>query len=106
MHVQVVTFNLRSAAQEDYLALSRELAPLYAEVPGLTTKYWLSDPATNTYGGVYVWTNRAAMEAYMAGELAAAVMAHPNLRDIASNDFDILEVPTRVTRGLPVSQAA
>ena len=106
MHVQVVTYGLRHATQEDYLAICRELAPLFAKVPGLATKYWLADPATNTYGGVYVWINRAAMEANMAGELAASVMAHPNLEDITSNDFSILEAPTRVTRGLPLSRDA
>jgi hypothetical protein len=36
----------------------------------------------------------------MAGEVAASVVAHPHLRNLVSRDFDILEAPTRVTRGL------
>jgi quinol monooxygenase YgiN len=105
MHVQIVTFNLENATQQDYLALSRELALTFAEMPGLQTKYWLADPATNTYGGVYIWTNRAAMDAYRAGEVAASVVAHPNLTNITCRDFGILEAPTRLTRGLPSTQA-
>ncbi len=106
MHVQIVTFNLENATQQDYLAMSRELALTFAEMPGLQTKYWLADPATNTYGGVYIWTNRAAMDAYMAGEVAASVLAHPNLTNITGRDFGILEAPTRLTGGLPSTQAA
>jgi hypothetical protein len=39
------------------------------------------------------------MDAYMASEVAAAVVSHPNLTNITSKDFDILATPTRVTRG-------
>jgi quinol monooxygenase YgiN len=101
MHVQIITYNLENETQQNYLALCNELAPTFAKMPGLKAKYWLADPATNTFGGVYIWTNRAAMEAYMAGDVAASVMAHPKLKNIASKDFDILEAPTRVNRGLP-----
>jgi quinol monooxygenase YgiN len=101
MHVQIITYNLENTTEQDYLTLCRDLAPTFAKMPGLQAKYWLADPATNTFGGVYIWTNRTAMEAYMAGEVAAAVVAHPNLANIASRDFDILDAPTRVTRGLP-----
>lgn len=101
MYVQIITYNLENTTERDYLALCRDLAPTFADMPGLQTKYWLADPATNTFGGVCIWTNRAAMEAYMAGEVAASVVAHPNLVNIASKDFDVLDAPTRVTRGLP-----
>jgi quinol monooxygenase YgiN len=101
MHVQIITYNIENATQQDYLALCLELAPTFAKMPGLKAKYWIADPATNTYGGVYIWTNRAAMEAYMAGEVAASVMADPRLKHISSKDFDILEPPSRVTRGVP-----
>jgi hypothetical protein len=41
------------------------------------------------------------MEAYMRTDLAAAVMSHPSLSNSTSRDFDVLDAPTRVTRGLP-----
>jgi hypothetical protein len=99
MHVQIVTFSLESTMQ-DYLMLCRRWAPTFAKIPGLQAKYWLADPVTNTFGGAYFWTNRAAMEEYMAHEMAASVAAHPSLRDIVSTDFAVLEAPTRVTGGL------
>jgi Putative mono-oxygenase ydhR len=100
MHIQIITYNLEGATQQDYLRLCGELAPTFAKMPGLQTKYWLADPATSTYGGVYIWANREAMDTYMTGEVAASVVAHPNLRNLVSRDFDILEAPTLVTRGL------
>ena len=106
MHVQIITYNLKSATQQDYLALCRELAPIFAKMRGLQAKYWLADPVTNTYGGVYFWTSREAMEEYMEGEVAASVVAHPNLANIVSKDFDILEAPTRVTGRLPLREIA
>jgi quinol monooxygenase YgiN len=106
MHVQIINFNLKDATEAQYRALCDDLAPTFGAMPGLLTKYWLADAATNTYGGVYIWENRAAMEAYMNGEVAAAVIAHPNLANISSKDYDILESPTQVTRGFAAVAAA
>jgi hypothetical protein len=99
-HVQIVTFNLKDATEQSYRALCDDLAPKFSSLPGLLTKYWLADPSTNTYGGVYIWTDRVAMETFMSGRLAAAVIAHPSLTAVISKYFGILEAPTRLTRGL------
>jgi quinol monooxygenase YgiN len=99
MYVQIVNFNLTDATETQYRALCDDLAPTFGAMPGLLAKYWLADAATNTYGSVIIWEDRASMEAYMNGEVAAAVIAHPNLANITSRDFDIIEAPTRVTHG-------
>ena len=101
MHIQLINFNLKDATEEQYLKICEELAPTFGSMPGLLTKFWLADRANNIFGGVYVWKDRAAMDAYMASEVAAAVVSHPNLTNITSKDFDILVTPTRVTRGFP-----
>ena len=61
MHVQIVQFHLRDLTDEAFRALCDELAPTLAAVPGLLSKVWLASPATNTYGGVYTWRDRAAI---------------------------------------------
>ena len=43
---------------------------------------------------------RDAYEAYLNSELYAGVGANPTLVNIVSTDFDVIEGPTRVTRGL------
>jgi hypothetical protein len=97
MHIQVINFRLKDLSHEGYAALCDELAPTFAAMPGLLAKVWLADEASGTYGGVYTWRDRAALE---AANVFAIVQGHPNFADATSRDFGILEGPTRVTRGL------
>jgi len=106
MYIQIVNFNLRNTSPAEYEKLCEALAPQFAALPGLISKVWLSDPASNTLGGVYTWQDRAAYEAYTRTELFRGVACHPNLSNVASQGFDILEEPTRQTRGLPARTAA
>ncbi len=100
MHVQIVNFQLSGITEEQYRATCDELAPAFAAVPGLVAKVWLADADANTYGGVYVWTDRTAMEQFQGSELFQAVVSHPNLAGISSRDFGVLEAPTAVTSEL------
>jgi heme-degrading monooxygenase HmoA len=100
MHIQVINFHLKDLSEVHYRDVCDELAPAFAEIPGLVSKVWLANHATNTYGGVYTWSSRDAMEEFTKSELFKAVATNPNLANIASADFDVLEDPTRVTRGL------
>ena len=52
----------------------KALIPRYAEAPGLRAKYFvISD--RRTYGGVYLWTDKAAADAYLASPLLAEISA-------------------------------
>ena len=62
MHIQVVNFHLSDLSDADFRARCDEIAPAFAEVPGLISKVWLANASTNTYGGVYTWEDREAME--------------------------------------------
>ena len=100
MHIQVINFHLNGLSEAEYLMLCDEVAPAFGEVPGLVSKVWLANRSTNTYGGVYTWANREAMEEFSKSDLFSAVATNRNLADITSVDFDVLEDPTSVTRGL------
>jgi quinol monooxygenase YgiN len=100
MHIQVVNFNLKGISEGEFRKLCDELAPAFAGMPGLISKVWLADPATNTYGGVYTWRDRSAYEAYTRSDIFHTVGKHPNLTNITSRDFGVLEGPTRVCHGL------
>jgi Putative mono-oxygenase ydhR len=78
----------------------RRLGACLASVPGLLAKVWLANSAANVYGGVYTWRDRQDMENFTRTELFRGVAAHPNLADITSTDFAVMEGPTRVTNGL------
>lgn len=99
MHIQIVTFRLQGLSDEQYVTASPEAAKVFAAVPGLVSKVWLRDAATGTYGGVKTWTDRAAMESYLKGDLWRSLVTSPNYVDADSRDFEVIEEPTRLTRG-------
>jgi hypothetical protein len=96
-HIQIVTFQLAGLDPEAYRAHAQAAAPAFAEMSGLRAKAWLANPATNTYGGVYAWESRAAMEAYLSGPIFAGLLANPGVAQVTTRDFDVLEGPTRLT---------
>ncbi len=96
MHVQIVEFRLEDMTEEGYREACERFAPALAEVPGLLAKVWLAAD-DGTYGGVYLFRDRAAMEAHAASELFSAVATFPNFTDIRTRDFAVLEGPTRLT---------
>lgn len=100
MHVQVINFRLKGITEPDYRRLCDDLAPAFAALPGLVSKVWLAGQDTGVFGGVYFWENHEAMRQFTQTDLFKAVATHPNLTDVVSRDFDVLEAPTRVTRGL------
>jgi hypothetical protein len=101
MHIQIVNFNLTGMTQAQYeQTCETQFAPAFRDVPGLLSKVWLSDPATNTYGGVYTWRDREALQGFLDSPLFSSVASHPNLANITSRQFEVLEQPTRTTRGM------
>jgi hypothetical protein len=98
MHVQIVDFHVKDLGEDEYRALGAQLAPAYAELPGLLAKVWLADPAGNTYGGVYLWRDAEAMRSYMSSDLLKGVLSSPHIVDVTSRDFAVYEDLTRVTQ--------
>lgn len=106
MHIQIVNFKLRGITEAEFVkACEQQYAPVFRELPGLISKVWLMDPETNTYGGVYTWKDRAAMEAYKNSDLFRTIATNPQFTDLTSTDFMVMEAPTRVTHG-PIAAAA
>jgi quinol monooxygenase YgiN len=100
MHTQIVTYRLAGIGEDDHRAAVEQALPTFAAMPGLVSKVWLADPDDGIYGGVYVWDDRAAMEAYIDGEVFAALVANPALAGVHSRDFGVVEWATRVTGAL------
>lgn len=105
MHMLVITFQLDGMPVQEFYGLCDELAPTWAEIPGLISKVWLEDAETDTYGGIYTWQDRAAMEQFLGSDLFTAIATHPNFTNASVKDYGVIEAPTRVTRGLTVVPA-
>jgi hypothetical protein len=99
MHIQIITFRLNDLTPEGLEAHIETVAPAFALLPGLNAKYWLCDPKRNIYGGVYLWRDRAAMEAYQETELFARLTGNRHFTQLLVRDFALFERPTRITRG-------
>ena len=71
----------------------------------LEPKTWLAKERTNTYGGVYIWSDHGAMEAYKQTDIYKGMQANPHFENVTVTDFAVVESATRVTRG-PAQAAA
>src|SRR5205814_7662930 len=100
MQILIVNFNLTGVTEDQYAGLCDQIAPAFAAVPGLVSKMWLADSASGTYGGVYVWESRQALDLFKASDLFKGIAAHPNLANVTAREFGVLEGPTQVTRGM------
>lgn len=105
MEIVIVNFSLDGMSEADYEQLCAEVAPAFADVPGLVSKVWLADRAEGVFGGVYTFISGDAVSAFLASELFAGVGATSGLANISVRRFGVLEAPTSVTRGLASAAA-
>ena len=103
MHILIVNFSLKDMGEEEYRGVAESFAPAFANLPGLVSKTWIANAETNTYGGVYLWRSREAMEAYKETDIYKGMEANPHFENFSVRGFAVLEAPTRITRGLEVA---
>lgn len=107
MTVLVINFNLNGISEAQYLAHAAAAAPRFPGVPGLIAKIWLADQASNTYGGLYLFEDRAAAEGYLASPIVAGLRANPAMSNLTAKLFDAIDDLTAVTQGvLPLASRA
>ena len=104
MHVLIVTFKLAGLADADYRQHATVLAPQFMQVPGLVSKTWLADEASNTYGGVYVFEDAVTLQGYLDSEIVAGLEASPVFADLTIRPFGTVESATAITAG-PLAEA-
>lgn len=100
MHLLMITFQLKGISEADYLAQSREDASLLAGFPGFHSKAWLTDAASNTYGGMYLWKDELAMEAFAHSDIVKGIAARPYLTNFSLKEYDIEEELSQATDGI------
>lgn len=98
MYVQVVTFGLNGVTEEQFHEFCAGEAATFAALPGLLSKIWLRNPEGNSYGGVYLWRDRAAHDDYVQGEIYRSIVQDPNLAGVKSAGFEVFEDLTKETQ--------
>ena len=100
MHVLIINFNLNGLDDAQYERLCEQAAPAFASVPGLASKLWIRNSDTGTYGGVYIFDTRDALNRFQESDLFHALAVNKTLKNITADDFEVLEAPTHVTGGI------
>ena len=70
--VLLVRFKSR-LSHEDVMKIVEERAPEFRALHGLQQKYYLQDPETGEYGGLYLWESPEGLAAYRESELRASI---------------------------------
>ena len=89
MIIELVRFASRLTADE-VLERFEDGSGKYRQVPGLLQKYYIHSPATDEYGGVYVWDTEDSLQAWretyplstLAGTYQVRDEAHRELLDV------------------------
>lgn len=100
MLIQIINYSPEGVSEKELNELCDQLAPAIAAMPGLVSKVWLANAETNTYGGVYTWEDQASIDSFMGSQLIADFVGHPNITNVTSQVFDVMEEQSKVTRGL------
>jgi len=90
------------------LAKSREAANIIASVEGLVWKIWVLQQEEPEMGGIYLFANREAAEAYLnhpviqaVGSNPAVVSTHSELWDVESSLSALTRAPLQDIYGQP-----
>jgi hypothetical protein len=94
-----------SSTRAEYDALVTPLAEPIASVPGLHWKIWLMNEANNEAGGIYLFENLEAAQAFATSQTVADFLANPTIREPSAKFFEPVENLSRITRG-PVAPVA
>ncbi len=83
---------------EEYQALTARVAPAIAEVDGLEWKIFLTG-SDRRAGGVYLFRDEAAADAYLNGPIITGLRGHPAIGEPQIRKSGIMADITAVTRG-------
>lgn len=62
-----------SLSLEEATRVAEERAPAFRALEGLQQKYYLQDPATGEFVGLYLWRSPEDLAAYQESELRASI---------------------------------
>ncbi|NJK60642.1 MAG: YdhR family protein [Oscillatoriales cyanobacterium SM2_1_8] len=99
-YAQIFRYKL-SLSPEEYKAQWQEpYAKDIATVPGLIRKTWMADFEAGVYASVYIWQDKASMDAFMKSDAIAKVAAEPFLSDLTITEIPVHEEASLITRGI------
>ena len=98
MIVQVNYTRPEMAKAEWEARYTDDRAKQFLAVPGLQWKIWLDGEEERRAGGIYLFADRAAAEAYVNGPIVARMKANPDITDLQIRIFDVRQNMSEITR--------
>jgi hypothetical protein len=89
-----------NVSADEWLNHCQRVVDKMLAVPGLEWKLWLSNPATNSAGGIYLFRDEASASAYVNGPVIAALRSTPSVRDARVRVYGVEDDLSRRTRGI------
>jgi hypothetical protein len=90
---------------DDYVEAVSPLAEDVSQVAGLQWKIWIFNEEEREAGGIHLFEDEDACNAYLGSPLVATITGHPALSDFSAKQFDVMDEQTATTRG-PVGTMA
>ena len=90
------TFDLET---DDYIAEVSPLTDAFAALDGQMWKIWTINEEESRGGGIFLFEDAAARQAYLDGELFGMVQAHPALSEFKVETYDIVREESLATNG-------
>jgi len=97
MYARIVTFRLDGPTPADYANHVAAVAPAFTTWPGLLAKVWIADDVAGTYGGIYLFADRASADRSRDTDLYRSMATNPAFADLSVRELDVLDEPTAIT---------
>ena len=73
MHILVINFNAETTPDQ-FNELVKEDAPIFAAIDGLIHKNFIFNHEEKTYGGVYMFESKKALNAYFDSDIYKSII--------------------------------
>ena len=77
MHILVINFNAETTPDQ-FNDLVKEDAPIFAAINGLIHKNFIFNHEEKTYGGVYMFESKKALNAYLDSDIYKSIIENPD----------------------------
>jgi hypothetical protein len=97
MSAKILQINYKlNGSRAAYERENRPYAQPIADIAGLRWKVWIINEAQSEAGGIYLFDDDAAVQAFLEGPIVAEMKGDPTLSIKA---FDVIAELTTITRG-------
>jgi hypothetical protein len=83
----------------EYEQANQPYGRVIADIPGLAWKVWLMNESDLEAGGIYLFDDEIALQAFLNGPIVGSLKENPALTDLSLKFFDVLQNLTAETRG-------